>query len=166
MSSLGWTTASSADEGLADLQGPVGEPRFRRRRRADRGGRWNHRGDRMVYTADSLALAALETFVHVDPALVPDDLVAVSASIPDDASVVRLEDADLPRDWNRMPAPNEVKDLGSEWIRGRKSLLLVVSSAIIPVERCVLINPAHPEFARVEVHEPLPFTFDGRLWKS
>jgi RES domain-containing protein len=33
------------------------------------GGRWNAPGYPVVYTADSLALAALETFVHLDPDL-------------------------------------------------------------------------------------------------
>jgi len=33
------------------------------------GGRWNSRGVRAVYASSSLALALLETLVHLDPAL-------------------------------------------------------------------------------------------------
>ena len=39
------------------------------------GGRWNSRGVRVVYASTSLALAAVETFVNIDPGLRPGDLV-------------------------------------------------------------------------------------------
>ena len=50
------------------------------------GGRWNRRGTRMVYASGSLSLAALEILVHCDPALLPADLVAIPADIPDSIS--------------------------------------------------------------------------------
>jgi RES domain-containing protein len=34
---------------------------------------------------------------------------------------------------------------------------------IIPGEHNVLINPLHPDFARLEPTEPVPFRFDPRL---
>lgn len=39
------------------------------------GGRWNPKGVPVVYTAASLALAALELLVHTDDDLLPTDLV-------------------------------------------------------------------------------------------
>ena len=44
------------------------------------GGRWNSQGVRVVYASPSLALAAIETFVHLEPNLRPDDLVAIEAN--------------------------------------------------------------------------------------
>jgi RES domain-containing protein len=38
------------------------------------GGRWNSRGLRVVYASSSLALAAVETFVNLEPNLIPADL--------------------------------------------------------------------------------------------
>ena len=43
------------------------------------GGRWNSPGVPMVYCSSSLALAAIELFVHIEPNLQPDDLVAIAA---------------------------------------------------------------------------------------
>ena len=49
------------------------------------GGRWNSEGVAAVYTASSLALAALEYLVHVDIEDVPGDLVAMAIEVPGDA---------------------------------------------------------------------------------
>jgi len=127
------------------------------------GGRWNHRGVSVAYCASSLSLATLELFVHVDPSAAPDDLVAVEIEIPDTPEP--LAEHLLPQDWRAIPAPDALKDVGSEWARSARSLALSVPSAIVKRERNVLINPAHPDFARVRVIEAAPFSFDPRMWK-
>jgi RES domain-containing protein len=43
--------------------------------------------------------------------------------------------------------------------------VLRVPSVIVPREWNFLINPAHPEFAKVAVGNGLPIEFDPRLWK-
>lgn len=129
------------------------------------GGRWNLRGDAVVYTAPNLALAAWETFVHVDPGLIPADLVQLAATLPDDASRRELSPEELPAGFRRYPAPARLAELGSAWIRARETLLLVVPSAVIADETCVLVNPAHPEFGRLRPEPPKPFAFDPRAWK-
>ena len=47
------------------------------------GGRWNPRGITAVYTSESISLALLEILVHADLEDLPDDLVCVSAQVPD-----------------------------------------------------------------------------------
>ena len=47
------------------------------------GGRWNSRGVRVVYASTSLALAAVETFVNLEPNLRPADLVSIEGEIPE-----------------------------------------------------------------------------------
>src|SRR5260370_5205633 len=66
------------------------------------GGRWNSEGVRVVYTSPSLALAAVETFVHLEPNLQPDDLVSIEAEIPDDIATERLDLKSLPRRWYEL----------------------------------------------------------------
>ena len=41
------------------------------------GGRWNRKGERMVYASSSLSLATLELFVHLEPRLIPSDLHSI-----------------------------------------------------------------------------------------
>jgi len=48
------------------------------------GGRWNHPGAAVVYAAETVSLAVLEFFVHLDARDSPD-LVVVGAEVPADA---------------------------------------------------------------------------------
>lgn len=129
------------------------------------GGRWNEPGLAVVYTAGSLSLAALETFVHLDPDLLPDDLVAGAADLPAKISKSRLGASDLPSDWREYPAPDSIKQIGTNWLKRAKTAVLVVPSAIIPQERNYLINPAHKDFQLLKIHPALPFQFDSRMLK-
>lgn len=129
------------------------------------GGRWNPKGVRMVYTSTTLSLASLELFVHLEPNLIPNDLYAVSAIVPDSASIERLSDDDLPSNWRDYPAPARLQEIGSRWVRQQRSLVLFVPSAVNPEEVNVLINPLHPEIRLVSDVESKPFHFDPRMWK-
>ncbi len=129
------------------------------------GGRWNEPGLAIVYTAGSLSLAALETFVHLEPDLLPTDLVAVAADLPAKISQTRLRIADLPSDWREHPAPDSLKQIGANWLRLAATAVLVVPSVIIPHEKNYLINPAHKDFHRLKLHPALPFQFDPRVLK-
>lgn len=128
------------------------------------GGRWNHRGERMVYAAGSLSLAVLETLVHVETTELPDDLVAVPASLPDSIEVEQWSVEKLSADWRRYPAPTALRDLGSDWLRSGRTCVLGVPSAIVPEESCFLLNPQHPSLTALQPGEPRPFRFDARLF--
>jgi RES domain-containing protein len=129
------------------------------------GGRWNHRGESLVYAAPTLSLASLELFVNLRPAKVPYRLVAVPAALPDDVSSETCEVASLPKNWQDVPAPQALQDIGSEWIRSLRTAVLLVPSVVIPEEFNVLWNPAHPDFRKLQVGRPRKFQFDARMWK-
>lgn len=59
-------------------------------------GRWNSRGVRVVNASTSLALAAVESFVNVEPNLRPADLVAIEGEIPDGIEISGLNPEALP----------------------------------------------------------------------
>jgi RES domain-containing protein len=127
------------------------------------GGRWNLRGTAVVYASETLSLAALEYLVHLNIALAPDDLVAVLADVPDTLPATRLEAADLPRGWRRYPAPDALAELGAAWAAARRTAVLSVPSALVPQERNLILNPAHPDFPKIRLHLPERFSFDPRL---
>jgi RES domain-containing protein len=126
--------------------------------------RWNFAGSPMVYTSSSLALAAVEYFVHLDPSEAPTPLVSLLAEVPDGLIVERIEMAQLPRDWRRTDHP-QLRQLGANWIHSLKSVALIVPSAALPGEWNVLLNPAHPDFRQVEIGKPTPFQYDERMFK-
>ena len=130
------------------------------------GGRWNHQGHKMVYTASSLSLACLELFVHLEPYLLPGDLISVSAEIPDSVTVERFAVRDLPSDWRDYPAPFSTQNLGTRWLEEQRSFVLAVPSAVNPEEVNLLLNPLHSGIAFLNKIETKPFQFDPRMWKK
>ncbi|OGK87308.1 MAG: hypothetical protein A2W08_05860 [Candidatus Rokubacteria bacterium RBG_16_73_20] len=129
------------------------------------GARWHRAGVPVVYTATSLALAALEILVHLDTEEEAADLVAVVAAIPASVRVARVRLAQLPPDWRAYPAPRACAELGTRWIAARSTAVLAVPSAVVPSEPDYLLNPLHADFRRIRVGRPQPFSFDPRLWK-
>lgn len=128
------------------------------------GGRWNHAGTPAVYLAESLALAALETFVHIGAAHRTMRFVAIAVDVPNKLRIDGL-DAPLPPNWREEPPPSSTKDLGTAWLDALRAPLLRVPSAIVSVEHNLVLNPRHHDAERLVVHESEPFTFDARMWK-
>lgn len=130
------------------------------------GGRWNHPGTPMVYTSESLSLAVLEMFVHVEADVAPTGYVAVAADLPESFSIEHLDKSKLPGDWRSYPAPDSLKDLGTSWIESRRSAVLIVPSVVVPQESNLLLNPLVPGFSKLRTGSPEPFSFDPRMWKE
>lgn len=126
------------------------------------GGRWNGRGVRVVYTAESASLAVLEVLVHLGTAT-PLPAYALIAAELDEALVERLREEALPRDWRASPPPAALQRIGDAWVESGRSAALAVPSVVIPWEANLLLNPAHPDFAAIRVEPPRPFELDERL---
>ena len=103
--------------------------------------------------------------MHLDEEEAPGTLVAIPADIPEGASITLIKTSELPSNWRATPPPEGLAEAGTRWIEARKTLALAVPSAIIPHELNYLLNPQHPQFKRVRVGAPEPFSFDPRLWK-
>jgi RES domain-containing protein len=129
------------------------------------GGRWNYKGQPMVYASTSLSLAALELFVHLQPDSMPDDLHSVVATIPDELHFEEIGISSLPANWRDYPAPASLQEIGTVWLREARSLMLIVPSAVNPEEKNILINPLHPDADRITDIKDKPFQFDPRMRK-
>ena len=104
------------------------------------GGRWNSRGVRIVYASTSLALAAIETFVNLEPNQAPDDLVFIEGVIPDAVDIGRLDVSSLSAGW-RKSRDESLHRFGDEWVSASPRVALLVPSAAIRGEWNVLLNP-------------------------
>ncbi|MFM9969536.1 MAG: RES family NAD+ phosphorylase [Burkholderiales bacterium] len=125
------------------------------------GGRWNKKGVPLVYTADCQALALLEMLAQDEP--LHTRYVMICATIPSNLKIQRITTANLPADWREMGAREELRNLGSEWVRLKTSAVLAVPSVLIPDQTNYLLNPRHPEFAKIEIGKPKEFVTDLRL---
>ena len=129
--------------------------------------RWHSAGVAMVYAASSLSLAAMEVFVNLDPFAQPDDLVSVAAVLPvedllEEEKLAAL--ASLPSNWRRVGNSN-LQRMGDAWIRSMTTLTMPVPSAVVEGEWNFLVNPAHPDAAKIKLDEPKPFKFDTRMFR-
>lgn len=118
----------------------------------------------MAYCSSVLSLAALELIVHLDPAAIPGDLVAIELEIPDTLPIQRWTPANLPAGWREPAAMSGLRARGEGWIKAATTAVLLVPSVVVPREMNILINPAHPDAARVLVLGRTPFTLDPRLF--
>jgi len=118
----------------------------------------------MVYASTSLSLAAVETFVNLEPNLRPADLVSIEGVMPDAIQTVTFDVKALPARWYET-RDESLHRFGDEWIRNGRSAALLVPSAAIRGEWNVLLNPAHAEFSKIEFRDPKPFAFDVRMYR-
>ena len=125
------------------------------------GGRWNAPGVAVVYTSGSLSLALVEVLVHLPADILP----AYSAARVefDDSLLTILVPAHLPKGWKDSPPPPATQAIGAAWVAAADSAVLRVPSVVVPGEFNFLLNPAHPDFARIRIGAPTAFPFDPRL---
>jgi RES domain-containing protein len=129
------------------------------------GGRWNSPGSAVVYSAQTQSLAVLEMLVHMDGPELLQRYVLLGVEL-EESLVREVGLADLPRNWRADPAPIGLRKIGDEWIAIGASPVLRVPSTLVPAESNFLLNPAHPEFEKLIIGEPIAFDFDQRLAKS
>lgn len=128
------------------------------------GGRWNRKGTAIIYTAASQSLAMLEILVQDEP--LRARYVMIAAHIPRGIKIERVKVEDLPRGWRDAAVREQLQILGTTWEKKRSSAVLAVPSAVIPVETNYLLNPLHPDFARIVIDTPQAFVTDLRLIKG
>ena len=132
---------------------------------AKSGGRWNEIDALMLYGATTLALACLETLVHLT-GLVPLPLnrYVMKIEVPDAIWRKRtLFDKTKYPAWDAMPAGITSRGWGTRWASSEASLIAIVPSVVVPEEDCVLINPLHVDMKRVKTSITRRWTYDLRL---
>lgn len=126
------------------------------------GGRWNSKGQKAVYVADSLALATLEIMVH---AIAYEDLYSyIYFEIRFSEELVQTcKRANLPRNWRKDPAPITCKKFGDKWLKSKSKPVLKVPTVVLPEGFNYIINPDHQEFEHIKINKPKPFFVDSRI---
>ena len=129
-------------------------------------GRWNDAGERVVYCAQTISLAVLETAAHIDDAGLPLNKYLVEIDIPDAVWRARqvLDVAALGPTWAAIPAGRDSVQAGSDWFRSGRCALLLVPSVIVPEESAVLLNATHPQAGTVTARIVRPFEYN-RLFR-
>jgi RES domain-containing protein len=128
------------------------------------GQRWNPPGLPAIYTGTSFAVCLIEILVHANRKSPPSAARCVEASVPDEVSREQLDPATLPG-WDDPHNVAVAQAYGRAWIAsGRSALLLVPSVVTAGRDRNVVVNPNHPDAARIVVGPETPVALDRRLF--
>jgi RES domain-containing protein len=124
-------------------------------------GRWNEKGDPVVYCSPTLAMAVLETAAHVRSNRLPLDRYVIEIRVPADVWVRRqITTLDLlSPGWDAVPAGLISVRHGTEWLASQASALLQVPSVIVPEEPIILINPRHLDASAITSRAIRKFTY-------
>ncbi|MCF6807279.1 RES family NAD+ phosphorylase [Thiotrichales bacterium 19S9-12] len=126
-------------------------------------GRWHTKGHQIIYTAESQALAILESLVHYEP-VTPMDQVIISADLSN-VSIKELPRRVLSQGIKKVPH-YQLREIGDQWLASKDSCVLKVPSVITPSnEYNYIINPLHDEFSKIKDIHCDDFLFDDRLFK-
>ena len=122
-------------------------------------GRWHTEGLPIIYTAQSLSLAALEILVHLKETRHVKPFLSYAADIPEDFI---LKPGSCPRRWKSRIEVSRA--FGDAWLEAKTTPALRVPTILAPGEWNVLLNPLHPQFSLSWVQAgPGRFAFDARL---
>jgi formylglycine-generating enzyme required for sulfatase activity/RES domain-containing protein len=135
-------------------------------------GRWNSLDRPIVYSSSSIALACLETLVHLagdDPLPFPRQLVRITIPSHHWQQRKMIANEEL-SGWDSAPTPEHAEDWlaatrawGDAWLLGLESLLAEVPSVIVPEETNLLLNPRHPAHGELVAEIVRPWFYDARL---
>lgn len=124
------------------------------------GGRWNPRGLPAVYASSTVSLAALEFLVHLSGPQDAPELVCNRIEFDAKLSC----DVELPKRWRQLKL-RDTRALGEKWFEEASTPILRVPSFVVPTEFNFVINPQHPDFRRIKINSPEPFSLDPRLYE-
>ena len=125
------------------------------------GARWNSRGRAVIYACTTYAGAMLEKLVHTGRQI-PKHQVCVTFEFPDDLSLTTLDEKHL-IGW-RNDGQQLTRQAGDAWLDLAQTAILLVPSVVFDVERNALINPAHPDAARIRTLSIESIRWDDRLF--
>lgn len=125
-------------------------------------GRWNTEDTPLIYASEHYSTALLEKLVHGSGQLPPNQHF-ITITVPNGVSYETVTGDTLPG-WDH-PDCRIARAYGADWCRKARSAILIVPSVVARMERNILINPAHPEFARIEHSLHVPVRWDTRLFK-
>ncbi len=127
--------------------------------------RWNSGGVFIVYTAESRALAYLESVVHRGLADFSIPFIMMEILVPDELKIKEISTKDLLSGWSEIGdlGYRKCQPIGDNWISRAESAILKVPSAIVVKESNYLLNPNHPDFIKIRIKSEEPFIFDDRI---
>jgi RES domain-containing protein len=128
-------------------------------------GRWNGGGRKVIYCAETIALAFLENMVRRQGVGFNHDFKTMILEIPDDLTIQTITAAELPAGWRRFTDYSPCQLFGNAWFDAAVYPLLKVPSAVLPESYNYVINSLHADYAKIKLVGVTDLTPDERIEK-
>lgn len=126
--------------------------------------RWNADKQYVLYTGSTRALSTLELAVRRNELDLRLPYKLLSIYIDDDPDLItEIKLSQLPDDWRLVASYPKLRALTKSWYDNNQSLILKVSSAVIPEEFNYLFNTKHPDYQKVQLLNTVDYAWDKRL---
>ncbi|QJD80918.1 RES family NAD+ phosphorylase [Spirosoma rhododendri] len=129
------------------------------------GGRWNPKGTGVLYTTSTPELGLIETLAHA-PAVRYEELPTYwvfTLHVPDD--IRYYQRSELPDFWQDDTYERTQQWL-NDWLTEPDVLGVALPSVLVPLSFNVMLHPAHPLFAQIDVVAQEIQPLDRRLWRD
>ncbi|MEP7108492.1 MAG: RES family NAD+ phosphorylase [Ferruginibacter sp.] len=126
-------------------------------------GRWNGSGRKVIYCAESVAIAFLENMIRRQGVGFNDNFKTMILQIPDDLEIQTITANDLPAGWREFTDYSKCQPIGNAWYDDGTIPLLKVPSAVLPESFNYVINSLHPDFKKVKILKVTDLIPDERL---
>jgi RES domain-containing protein len=128
-------------------------------------GRWNGGGRKVIYCAETIALAFLENMVRRQGVGFNHDFKTMILEIPDDLVIQTITAAGLPAGRRRFTDYSPCQPLGNAWFDAAVYPLLKVPSAVLPESYNYVINSLHADYAKIRLVGVTDLISDERIEK-
>lgn len=114
-------------------------------------GRWNSAGKKILYSAESIALAFLENMVRRQGVGFNQDFKIMMIEIPNGIDITSISFEQLKEGWRNSNDYSKCQPIGDKWYDEGKTLAMKVPSAILPESYNYVINTQHAAFKNVRL---------------
>lgn len=126
-------------------------------------GRWNSKGNKVLYSAESIALAFLENMIRRKGNGFNDEFKIMIIEVPKRPGITYINAGKLEPGWRNSENYSRCQTVGDEWYGACKNLLLKVPSAVLRESFNYVTNSEHSDYKKVKLIEVANLIPDERI---
>ncbi len=126
-------------------------------------GRWNGAERKVIYTAESIALAFLENLIRRQGLGFNHDFKTMIIEVPDTLKITTVKAMDLPSGWRDFRDYTKCQPIGNKWYDKGETPLLKVPSALLPDAFNYVINSTHRDYKKIKLLKTTDLIPDERI---
>lgn len=126
-------------------------------------GRWNSSGKKVIYCAESVAVAMVENMIRRKGLGFNKDFRTMIIYVPDQLGISLIQMKDLKQGWDDGQDYFICQEAGDRWYDEGKTPLLKVPSMAVPGGFNFVINAMHADFEKIALVDVQPFIPDTRI---